>query len=596
MNLDVMGKLRRTHYCAQLSLSNIGKTVCAAGFVQKRRDLGNLIFIDLRDRTGVLQLAFDGITAKDVFEKASGCRSEFVIMAQGEIRKRESINRDIPTGEIELFVTNLRVLSAAKTPPFEILDPVNAGEELRYSYRYLDLRRLEMQRILTLRHRVAKIARDYFNDNEFLEIETPALIRATPEGARDYLVPSRVHKGKCYALPQSPQLYKQLLMVSGFDRYMQIVRCFRDEDLRADRQPEFTQLDLEMSFVDVDDVLKINEGFISRLFKEVLDIEIQTPLPRIKYEEAMRRYGSDKPDTRFELELCDISDLLKDTEFRVFSGALETGSIRAVNAKGAAKIYSRKDIDNLTELVKTYKAKGLAWLKLGAGNETSSYEKFITPEERTAVREKTQAQPDDIIFIVADPDNDIVFNSLGALRLELGRKLGLIDPAIFKPLWVVDFPLFEYDEEDERLYARHHPFTSVADEDIEKMEADPAQCKAKAYDLVLHGYEIGGGSIRINNAQLQQQMFRVMGINEQEAAEKFGFLLDAFTYGVPPHGGMAYGLDRLVMILAGKDSIKDVIAFPKMQNANELMTNCPSVPTAEQLEELGISYIRKPDN
>ena len=586
MENNTTNKLRRSLYCSQISSFHLDKKICVAGFVQKRRDLGNLIFIDLRDRTGILQLAFDDTTAPDVFNKAVQCRGEYVIIAEGILRKRESINTAMHGGDVELFVSDLRILSKAKTPPFEIASGDNAGEELRYTYRYLDLRRLESQNILKLRHKTIKTARDFFDSQNFIEVETPILIRSTPEGARDYLVPSRVHKGKFFALPQSPQLYKQLLMVAGCDRYMQIARCFRDEDLRADRQPEFTQLDLEMSFADIDDILNINEGFVAYLMESVMGINLELPLPRMSYDEAMRRYGSDKPDTRFDLELCDISDLLKNTEFKVFSGALNSGSIRAINAKGGAAQFSRKEIDKLTELVKTYKAKGLAWLKITPDAESSSYEKFLTEQEVKTIRERVNAEQGDIIFIVADSNNDVVYNSLGALRLELGERLNLIDKAKFQPLWVVDFPLFEYDEEDERLYAKHHPFTAPVDEDIDKLETDPKNCRAKAYDLIINGHEIGGGSIRINNIETQNKMFTALGMEKEEIDEKFGFLLTAFNYGVPPHGGMAYGIDRLVMLLAGKTSVKEVIAFPKMQNSGELMTNCPSEVSKTQLEEL----------
>lgn len=580
--------LKRTHYCTDVLDSDVGKEITVCGWVQKTRDLGNLIFIDLRDRTGIIQLAFDDSTDKEIFDKAFGCRAEFVLAAKGVVRERQSVNKEIKTGNIELFVTDLRVLSKAKTPPFEITDNTNVNEELRLKYRYLDLRRNEMQNTLMLRHKIVKAARDYYDDNGFVEIETPILIKSTPEGARDYLVPSRVHQGEFYALPQSPQQYKQLLMLAGYDRYMQVARCFRDEDLRADRQPEFTQIDLEMSFVDEDDVMKVNEGFIKHVFKQVLNVDIETPFRRMPYKEAMERFGSDKPDTRFGLELCDLSDLLTNTEFKVFAGALEKGSVRAINVKGAANTLTRKEIDKLTEFVKTYKAKGLAFTRITDDAESSSFEKFLSEQEKNAIRERMDVQKGDVLLVVADASNDTVFASLGALRCELAKKLDLIPENSFDFLWVTDFPLFEYDEENNRYSAKHHPFTMVADADVDKVLTDPANCHAKAYDMVLNGCELGGGSIRINDSQLQQTMFEALGFSDEEAQERFGFLIDAFSYGAPPHGGMAFGLDRLVMLMTNKDSIRDVMAFPKVQNASELMTMCPSPVDQIQLDELGI--------
>ncbi|MDF2567807.1 MAG: aspS1 [Oscillospiraceae bacterium] len=588
---DLMTGLKRTNYCTELDEKNVGEQVVVCGWVQKTRDLGNLVFIDLRDRTGIVQLAFDDSTERGIFEKAAGCRAEFVVMAKGEVRKRVSVNTDIKTGMVEVFVTDLRVLSKSQTPPFEITDSTNVKEELRLKYRYLDLRRSEMQNTLIMRHKIVKAARDYYDENGFLEVETPILIKSTPEGARDYLVPSRVHSGSFFALPQSPQLYKQLLMLSGYDRYMQIARCFRDEDLRADRQPEFTQIDLEMSFVDQDDVMSINEGFAKYVFKRILDVDISLPLKRLPYKEAMERYGSDKPDTRFGLELVDLSDILKDTAFKVFAGALETGSIRAINVKGGAEKLTRKEIDKLADFVKTYKAKGLAYTRLTEENETSSFEKFLSEQEKDAIRERMGAKKGDVIFVVADSSNQVVFDSLGALRCELADRLSLIEKNTFDLLWVTDFPLFEHDEEDNRYVAKHHPFTAVADEDLEKIKTDPESCKAKAYDLVLNGCEVGGGSIRINNPELQQTMFEALGFTQEEATERFGFLIDAFKYGAPPHGGMAYGLDRLVMLMLHKESIRDVIAFPKVQNASELMTMCPAPVDKKQLDELYIQTI-----
>ncbi len=587
--MDTMKGLKRTNYCATLSKADAGKEVVVCGWVQKQRDKGTLVFIDLRDRTGIVQLTFDDQSDKAQLEKAKSVRSEYVLMAKGVVRVRESVNTEIKTGEIEIAVSDLRILSKSETPPFHITDDTNVNEELRLKYRYLDLRRNEMQNTMMLRHKIVKAARDYYDDIGFVEIETPVLIKSTPEGARDYLVPSRVHPGSFYALPQSPQLYKQLLMLSGYDRYMQVARCFRVEDLRADRQPEFTQIDLEMSFVDQEDVMAVNEGFMKHVFKEILDVEIKTPFTRLRYEEAMNRFGSDKPDTRFGMELCDLSDLLANTEFKVFKGALEAGgSVRALLAKNAADTLTRKEIDKLVDFVKTYRAKGLAYTRLTADGESSSYEKFLSEEEKNGIRARLGAETGDVILIVADGSNDTVWDSLGQLRCELGKRLGLIDESKYELLWVTDFPLFEYDEENDRYVAKHHPFTAVADEDLDKLESDPAGCHAKAYDMVLNGCEVGGGSIRINDPELQNRMFKALGFTEEAAYERFGFLIDAFKYGAPPHGGMAYGLDRLVMLMLHKESIRDVIAFPKVQNASELMTQCPSEVDEKQLAELGI--------
>ncbi len=586
--LDRMNGLKRTHYCAEVSAEDIGNTVVVCGFVQKQRDKGNLIFIDLRDRTGIVQLTFDETTDRDVFEKAKGVKSEFVLMAKGKVLRRESVNPDIPTGEVEIFVDDLRLLSRAQTPPFPVSDGVKVNEELRLKYRYLDLRRSEMQRNLRMRHKLVKLARDYYDENGFLEIETPVLIKSTPEGARDYLVPSRVHPGCFYALPQSPQLYKQLLMLSGCDRYMQVARCFRDEDLRADRQPEFTQIDLEMSFVEEDDVMEVNEGFMQYMMKKLLGKDIILPLPRLTYREAMERFGSDKPDTRFGLELQDLSGVLKGCSFKVFASAIENGgSVRAINAKGLADQLSRKEIDKLTDFVKTYRAKGLAYTRLTADAESSSYEKFLSEEEKAAIRAQMGAEPGDVIFIIADKDG-IVFDALGALRCELAKRFGLIPEDTDALLWVTDFPLFEYDEDSGRYVAKHHPFTAPKDEDVDIILTDPGKARAKAYDMVMNGYEIGGGSIRISDPQLQKKMFEALGFSEDEAQKRFGFLIDAFSYGAPPHGGMAFGLDRLVMVALGIDNIKEVIAFPKVQNASELMTRCPAPVDEEQLAELSI--------
>lgn len=591
--MDTMKGLKRTHYCTQLTTADIGKEVVAAGFVQKVRNLGNLVFIDLRDRTGILQLAFDDTVDKQLLQKASGVHAEYVLMAAGTVRKRESVNPDIPTGEIEVLVNDLRILSAAKTPPFEVTDQTNVKDELRLKYRYLDLRRSEMQHTLKMRHQITKAARDYFDDNGFLEIETPMLIKSTPEGARDYLVPSRVFPGSFFALPQSPQLYKQILMLSGYDKYMQIARCFRDEDLRADRQPEFTQIDLEMSFVDENDVMTVNEGYIKYVFKKVLDIDVKTPFLRMPYEEAMERFGSDKPDTRFGMELKNLSSLLTNCQFKVFAGALSTGSVRAINVKGGADKLTRKEIDKLTDFVKTYGAKGLAYLRWTKDAQSSSYEKFLSEEEKQAIRTAMEAKEGDLLLVVADADNDVVFASLGALRCELANRLGLIDPKAFHFLWVTDFPLFEYDKEENRYVAKHHPFTCPAEEDLDKLLTDPEHCHARAYDMILNGCELGGGSIRINDPEIQWKMFEALGFDHDTAYARFGFLLDAFQYGVPPHGGMAYGLDRLVMLMLGKDSIRDVIAFPKVQNSSELMTSCPSEVDEKALQELGIAVVKQ---
>ena len=590
---DTMQGLKRTHYCGTLREEHIGQTVVVSGWVQRNRNLGNLMFIDLRDRTGIVQLSFNDTTDKEIFEKASSARAEFVLMAQGVVRGRESVNKEIPTGMVEIAVTDLRILAKSETPPFEITDTTNVKEDLRLKYRYLDLRRSELQNRIISRHKIVKIARDYFDENGFIEVETPILIKSTPEGARDYLVPSRVHHGKFYALPQSPQLYKQLLMLSGYDRYMQIARCFRDEDLRADRQPEFTQIDVEMSFVDEDDVMTLNEGFIKRVFKEFLNYDVPTPFRRIPYDEAMDRYGIDKPDTRFGLELCNLSDLLTDCEFKVFAGALANGgSVRGINVKGAASALSRKEIDKLTDFVKTYRAKGLAFTRITADGESSSFEKFLKPEEVAAIRERMGAEVGDVLLIVADK-NQVVYDSLGQLRNHLARKLNLIEPNTYDFLWVTDFPLFEYDEEEGRYAAKHHPFTSPKLHQLDKLENDKDHCYARAYDVIINGYEVGGGSIRINDPDVQNKMFKALGFTEEQAMERFGFLLNAFKYGVPPHGGMAYGLDRLIMIMTGTENIRDVIAFPKVQNASELMTNCPDYVEDKSLAELAIAVVKE---
>ena len=580
---------KRTKYCGEFRESDIGQKVCVMGWVQRARDLGSLIFIDLRDRSGIVQLAFDENTPKDVFDRAFAVRSEFVLCAKGSVRMRSSVNDTIPTGKVEIAVDGLKVLSAAETPPFEIVENSNVRPELRLKHRYLDLRRPDLQSNIINRAKIARITREYFADNGFIEIETPDLIAPTPEGARDYLVPSRVHHGKFYALPQSPQLYKQLLMLSGFDRYIQIARCFRDEDLRADRQPEFTQIDLEMSFVTQDDVISMTEGFLKKLFREFKGIELELPLQRMTYAEAMERFGSDKPDLRFGFEIKNLSSVLAGCGFKVFAGAVENkGSVRGINIKGGAR-FSRKEIDSLTEFVKTFKAKGLAWYKNNAGEISSSYAKFLTEEENAAVVKTLEIEEGDLALIVADK-NSIVFDSLGALRCEVAKRLGLIDPSVFRLLWITEFPLLEYSEEDGRYYAKHHPFTMPMEEDIPMLETEPEKVRSIAYDIVINGTEAGGGSIRIHTPDIQNKMFRALGFTQEEANSKFGFLLEAFKYGTPPHGGLAFGLDRLTAILLGiRDyDIREVIAFPKVQNASELMTKCPTLPDPKALEELAI--------
>ena len=590
---ETLAGIKRTHYCGEVSENEIGNSITVCGWVQKIRDLGNLIFIDLRDRTGIVQLAFDDASDREVFHKAFGCRSEFVLAAKGTLRHRESVNPDLPTGTVELFVEELRILNKAQTPPFEVVDDTNVKEDLRLKYRYLDLRRPQLQKNLFMRHKIAKITRDYFDENGFLEIETPMLIRSTPEGARDFLVPSRIHPGSFYALPQSPQLYKQLSMVAGFDRYMQIARCFRDEDLRADRQPEFTQIDLEMSFVDMEDVLAIGEGYIQRVFKEALGVEVPLPLPRLTYREAMERYGSDKPDTRFGMELTDLSDLVKDCGFGVFSGAVQGGgSVRCITAKNAVSALSRKEIDKLTDFVKGIGGKGLAWVRMAPDGMKASFSKFMTDEEMQAILSRAGAEEGDVVLIIADAKNSHVLTQLGQLRLEVAGKLG-IERTGYNFLWVVEFPFFEYDEDLGQFVAMHHPFTAPMDECLEYLETDKASVRAKAYDLVLNGVELSSGSIRITDPELQGRMFKLLGLSEEEAKTKFGFLLDAFQYGAPPHGGMGIGLDRLVMQMLEKDNIRDVIAFPKVQNASELMTMCPSPVDKEQLDDLGIATVLK---
>ena len=588
--MDTMNGLKRTDYCGTLNADFVGKEVTVAGWVQRRRDLGALIFIDLRDRTGVVQLAFDDNTDREVFDKAFTVRSEYVLMAKGVVRERSSKNKDIPTGDIEIEVKDLRVVGVSETPPFEIVENCQTSEVTRLKYRYLDLRRPDLQKNILLRHKITKITRDYFDENGFIEIETPMLIRSTPEGARDFLVPSRIHNGSFYALPQSPQLYKQLSMVAGFDRYMQIARCFRDEDLRADRQPEFTQIDLEMSFVDVDDVMGMGEGYIQRVFKEAMGVDIQLPLPRLTYKDAMERYGSDKPDTRYEMELCDLGDVVKGCGFGVFTSALEAGgAVYCITAKNAVNTLTRKEIDKLTEFVRGIGAKGLAFARLMPDGLASSFAKFLTEDEMTALLNKAGAETGDVVLIVADTKKNSVLSVLGALRQEVAKKLDIIPTDKFNLLWITEFPFFEWDEDAQTFVAMHHPFTSPMDECLEYLETDKAQVRAKAYDLVLNGVELSSGSIRITDPALQKRMFSLLGLSDEEAYEKFGFLTDAFKFGPPPHGGMGIGLDRLVMQMIGADSLRDVIAFPKLQNASEPMTECPSPVDTLQLDELGIA-------
>lgn len=590
---DNMNGLKRTHYCGEVTQE--GTEVTVGGFVQKIRDLGNLIFIDLRDKTGIVQLAFNDTTDREIFEKASSCRSEYVLMAKGVTARRASVNKDIKTGEVEIIVSDLRILAKAQTPPFEITNDTKVNEELRLKYRYLDLRRQPLQQNLIMRHKIAKAAREYFYANDFTEIETPMMMKSTPEGARDYLIPSRVHNGKFYALPQSPQIYKQLLMVAGMDRYIQLARCFRDEDLRADRQPEFTQIDLEMSFVDVEDILSMTEGFIKYLFKNVLDLDITTPLPRLTYTEAMERYGSDKPDTRFGMEIQDFSELIRDCGFGVFADAVKNGgSVRAIVAKNSSSVLTRKEIDKLTEMVKGIGAKGLAYVRWVDEKPSCSFAKFFSEEELHAILEKIGCEKGDTALIIADK-NKVTLPVLGALRLKVAKKLDIIPENKFNFLWITEFPFFEYDEESGTYVAMHHPFTMPKDECLQYLESAPEKVFAKAFDLVLNGTELSSGSIRITDYELQQKMFQALGLTDEEIEAKFGFLVEAYKYGAPPHGGLGIGLDRLAMVMLGAESLRDVTAFPKVQNASELMSECPSAVDAESLDVLGISVVKTED-
>ena len=582
--------LHRSHRCTEVSNQNIGETVTVMGWVQKRRNLGSLIFIDLRDRSGILQLVFnEESVGKEGYEKAERLRSEYVIAVTGKVEKRSAaVNESLKTGDIEVIATDIRILSEAETPPFQIEENSQTKDEVRLKYRYLDLRRPDIQKNLMLRSKVAYLMRDFMAKEGFLEIETPMLCKSTPEGARDYLVPSRVHPGHFYALPQSPQLYKQLLMCSGYDRYFQIARCFRDEDLRADRQPEFTQADMELAFVDVEDVLDVNERLLKYIFKEAIGVDVTLPLPRMPWQEAMDRFGSDKPDTRFGMELCDVSKVVEGCGFSVFTGALENGgSVRGINAKGQAGM-PRKKIDKLVEFAKGYGAKGLAYLAVNEdGTYKSSFAKFMTEDELKALVSAMQGEPGDLLLFAADK-NKIVWNVLGALRLELAKELDLLDPNQYNFLWVTEFPLLEWSDEENRFMAMHHPFTMPMEEDWDKIDSDPGSVRAKAYDIVLNGTELGGGSVRIHQDDIQEKMFEVLGFTKERAHEQFGFLLDAFKYGVPPHAGLAYGLDRLVMHMVHADSIRDVIAFPKVKDASCLMTQAPGIVDKKQLEELGL--------
>ena len=585
-----MKGLHRSHRCTEVSNQNIGETVTVMGWVQKRRNLGSLIFIDLRDRSGILQLVFnEESVGKEGYEKAERLRSEYVIAVTGKVEKRSAaVNESLKTGDIEVIATDIRILSEAETPPFQIEENSQTKDEVRLKYRYLDLRRPDIQKNLMLRSKVAYLMRDFMAKEGFLEIETPMLCKSTPEGARDYLVPSRVHPGHFYALPQSPQLYKQLLMCSGYDRYFQIARCFRDEDLRADRQPEFTQADMELAFVDVEDVLDVNERLLKYIFKEAIGVDVTLPLPRMPWQEAMDRFGSDKPDTRFGMELCDVSKVVDGCGFSVFTGALENGgSVRGINAKGQAGM-PRKKIDKLVEFAKGYGAKGLAYLAVNEdGTYKSSFAKFMTEDELKALVSAMQGEPGDLLLFAADK-NKIVWNVLGALRLELAKELDLLDPNQYNFLWVTEFPLLEWSDEENRFMAMHHPFTMPMEEDWDNIDSDPGSVRAKAYDIVLNGTELGGGSVRIHQDDIQEKMFEVLGFTKERAHEQFGFLLDAFKYGVPPHAGLAYGLDRLVMHMVHADSIRDVIAFPKVKDASCLMTQAPGIVDKKQLEELGL--------
>lgn len=583
--------MKRTHYCGVLRDDYIGEEVVLKGWVQRKRNLGSLIFVDLRDREGIAQIVFDtDNVSQDVFNLAETLRGEFVIGVRGTVRLRESINASIATGRVEVFATELEVINESEIPPIHVQDDDDAGERLRLKYRYLDLRKPKMQQKLRIRSKVNQIVRNFLEQEGFIDFDTPMLTKPTPEGARDYLVPSRVNPGRFYALPQSPQLFKQILMVSGFDKYYQITKCFRDEDLRADRQPEFTQIDIEMSFIEPEDIMEVNERLMARVFKEVLGVELTLPFPNLTYDDAMTRYGSDKPDTRFDLELVSLNNIIASEicEFKVFSDAIENGGdIRGINLKGLSEQISRKEVDKLGEFVKTYGAKGLAWVRISNEGIASPIAKFFSEGQMANIVNKMNGEIGDLLVFVADKPQ-IVFDSLGSLRCEIAKRFNLYQKDQYNLLWVTDFPLFEYDEESKRYVAKHHPFTSPRDEDLAMLETNPSAVRAKAYDIVLNGFEIGGGSIRIHKADVQKRMFRALGFTDEKAQEKFGFLLDAFKYGTPPHGGIAFGLDRLVMLLTGSENIREVIAFPKTQNASCLMTDAPSIVEQGQLEELSV--------
>ena len=590
---EALGSLKRSHFCGTLREEHIGESVTVMGWVQKARNLGAIVFADLRDYTGIVQVVFDGDTDEAIFEKATKLRSEFCVAVVGKVRMRSSVNEQIPTGKIEILATELKILSESDVPPIYVKDDDDVSDDLRLKYRALDLRKPRSQSILRTRSRVYKLTRDFFDSEGFVEVETPMLNKPTPEGARDYLVPSRIHEGEFYALPQSPQLMKQMLMVAGFDRYIQIARCFRDEDLRFNRQPEFTQIDMELSFVEMEDIIDVNERYLKMLFKEVLNKDLTIPFNRMTYQEAMDRYGVDKPDVRFGMELKDISELVEDSGFKVFTSAVESGgSVRAIVVEGGAEAYTRKKIDKLEAFVKDFKAKGLAWAKVKEDEIQSPILKFIGDDTMGAILKKLEAKTGDLVLFVADK-NDTVYAALGNLRNHIADEMGLIPEDVIAPLWIVEFPLFEYDEEEGRYVAKHHPFTSPMDEDLDKLESDPGACRAKAYDIVINGDEMGGGSIRIHDSEVQSRMFKALGFTKEETEEKFGFLIEAFRFGAPPHGGLAYGLDRLIMLLTGEKNMRHVIAFPKTQSASDLLTGAPVSLPEKQLEEVHIHVIEE---
>ena len=590
---EALGSLKRSHFCGTLREEHIDESVTVMGWVQKSRNLGAIVFADLRDYTGIAQVVFDGDTDEAIFEKATKLRSEFCVAVVGKVRMRSSVNEQIPTGKIEILATELKILSESDVPPIYVKDDDDVSDDLRLKYRALDLRKPRSQEILRTRSRVYKLTRDFFDSEGFVEVETPMLNKPTPEGARDYLVPSRIHEGEFYALPQSPQLMKQMLMVAGFDRYIQIARCFRDEDLRFNRQPEFTQIDMELSFVEMEDIIDVNERYLKMLFKEVLNKDLTIPFNRMTYQEAMDRYGVDKPDVRFGMELKDVSELVKDCDFKVFTSAVESGgSVRAIVVEGGAEAYSRKKIDKLEAFVRDFKAKGLAWAKVKEDEIQSPILKFIGDATMDAILNKLEAKVGDLVLFVADK-NDTVYAALGNLRNHIADEMDLIPEDVIAPLWIVEFPLFEYDEEEGRYVAKHHPFTSPMDEDLDKLESDPGACRAKAYDIVINGDEMGGGSIRIHDSEVQSRMFKALGFTKEETEEKFGFLIEAFRYGAPPHGGLAYGLDRLIMLLTGEKNMRHVIAFPKTQSASDLLTGAPVALPKKQLEEVHIHVIEE---